>query len=142
MNGASGRYAIVTGGSSGVGQQYAMQLASKGYNILLVSDDEAGNDRVANEIGANYQVNVEVLTLDLTQTASVDAIVEWVDVREIIVEVLVCNAGILAFGGITSVSSASLVRVIDLHCKIPTLLCREFAKRMSANGVGYILIMS
>ena len=142
MNTIKQKYALITGGSSGVGQQYALQLASKGYNILLISNDLKANAVVESEIKSLYQVDVQSLFLDLTQTSSINAIIQIVDKQSLIVEVLVCNAGILVFGGITSTVPTSIERIIDLHCTIPTLLCQEFAKRMSIEKKGYILIMS
>lgn len=136
------KYALITGGSSGVGRQYALQLAQKGYHILIVSNDEAGIDETTLDIKNISNVVVRSLVLDLTIVSSVSAIIDYVDKENLHIEVLICNAGILVFGGVTSTQPLSLERIIDLHCKIPTLLCREFGQRMSAAGKGYILIMS
>ena len=139
---ANQKYAIVTGGSSGVGRQYALQLAAKGYNILLVSNDAKGNEKVTAEIKSLYPVIVLPFLLDLTQASSIDALTQVIDEQSFDIEVLICNAGILVFGGVTSTPSHSIERAIALHCLIPTLLCREFAKRISMKKRGYILIMS
>ena len=135
-------YAIVTGGSSGVGREYALQLAAKGYNILLVSDDDINNQKVAQEIKQAHLVDANALTLDLCDSSSIRAITDFVDHHSLSIEVLICNAGILLFGGVTSTTQYSFERIIDLHCKATTLLCREFAIRMSQVEKGYILIMS
>ena len=48
----------------------------------------------------------------------------------------------LACGSVVSTQPNTVQRIIDLHCKIPTLLCHEFCQRMSQAGKGYILLMS
>ena len=142
MSDTKQKYAIVTGGSSGVGRQYALELAERGYNIILISNDATANEVVAHEISSLHSVKVLPLMIDLTQASSVDIITQLVDEQLLHVEVLICNAGMLAFGGVTSTSPNWIERIINLHCLVPTLLCREFAQRMSKAQKGYILIMS
>ena len=48
--------ALITGASSGMGEEYARPLASKGYNIVVVSNDDEGNRRVANDLSHQYNV--------------------------------------------------------------------------------------
>lgn len=142
MNKDDRPYAIVTGASSGVGREYAVQLAYRGYNLILVSNDANGNDNISIEIKNKYKIVVYPFNLDLTLTASVDALVRFVEQENLQVDVLVCNAGVLVFGGVTSTSVLSMERIVELHCLVPTLLCRAFARKMVGHGKGYILIMS
>ncbi|MEG1700481.1 MAG: SDR family NAD(P)-dependent oxidoreductase [Alistipes sp.] len=146
------RCAIVTGGSSGVGEQYAMQLAERGYNIVLVSNLPDKNQTVATQIKTQYPVDVATLDADLTREESVAEVFALVDANAWRVEVLISNAGVLLFGGVasasasastsTSASAEKMARTIDLHCKIPALLCHEAARRMCAAHSGYILLMA
>ena len=135
-------YALITGGSSGVGRCYALQLAERGYNILLVSNQADANEVVAREIFSQYGVEVKTMDIDLTQSDSIAEIVEFVESQAIDVGVLISNAGMLSFGGVTSTAPQTLERIISLHCTAATLLCREFSQRMTKKGVGYILMMS
>ena len=64
------KYALVTGASSGIGLEYARQLAEKGYRLVIVSNQEEENRRVAEEIHSMYGVEVWPLYADLSQTAS------------------------------------------------------------------------
>lgn len=136
------KYALITGGSSGIGRAYAFLLAERGYHILIVSNDDAGNRRTASEISAKCGVQTRSLLLDLTCTESVAAITGYLAKEALLIEVFICNAGMLSFGSFCGTPAQSLERIIDLHCKIPTLLCRELALLMRKNGKGYILIMS
>ena len=50
------KYALITGASSGIGLEYARQLAEKGYHLVIVSNQEEENKRVAEEIHSCYGV--------------------------------------------------------------------------------------
>ncbi len=58
--------ALVTGASSGLGSEYARQLAARGADLVLVARDRAALERVADECRAEAGVDVEVLVADLT----------------------------------------------------------------------------
>lgn len=136
------KYAIVTGGSSGVGKEFVRQLAVIGYNIVLVSNNPEGNLNVVAEVKSNCDVEIIPINLDLSLSSSVDRLVEFVDERALEVEVLICNAGMLVFGGVVATPSQRLEQIVNLHCVIPTLLCCAFGAQMSKRKKGYILIMS
>ena len=51
------RYALVTGGSSGIGEQYVRQLAAEGRNVVVVSNRDEENRRVAEAAAAEFGVN-------------------------------------------------------------------------------------
>ncbi|MBQ5894529.1 MAG: SDR family NAD(P)-dependent oxidoreductase, partial [Rikenellaceae bacterium] len=46
------RFALVTGGSSGIGEQYVRQLAAEGHNVIVVSNRDEDNRRVAEAVSA------------------------------------------------------------------------------------------
>lgn len=53
-----GDYACITGGTDGIGLEYARQLAAKGYNLLLLSRTQSKLDRVKQELEEEYKVEV------------------------------------------------------------------------------------
>ena len=59
------KYALITGASSGMGREYARQLAAMGYGSVVVSNDEEGNNRVANELTQRYGVRAVPMYADL-----------------------------------------------------------------------------
>ena len=62
--------ALITGASSGIGYQYARQLAARGYDLLIVSNDAEGIANSAAEIRKQYGVRVTPLYRDLSRCSS------------------------------------------------------------------------
>ncbi len=136
------KYALVTGASSGIGREYALQLAARGYGIVLVSNREEENRAVAELIAVRFGVPTHSLCLDLATVDAAAQLHAHTEALGIEVEVLVCNAGILLFGALTATSSESLATITALHCTTPMLLCRLYAADMQRRGKGYILLTS
>ncbi|MBQ1252739.1 MAG: SDR family NAD(P)-dependent oxidoreductase [Alistipes sp.] len=134
--------ALITGASSGMGLEYARQLAAMGYNIVAVSNDMEGNRRVAEELAQRYGIWAESLYADLSQPESAQQIYEKVTKRGLEVEILISNAGMLLFSLLENTPEQNIEKIISLHCTTPTLLCRLFAHDMRRRGRGRILIMS
>lgn len=135
-------YALITGGSSGIGREYARQLAKRGWNLIIVSNREEDNARVAEELSAQYGIKAEPLYADLTEKDAAEKIYDHVQRMGIEVEVLINNAGMLLFSQLVNTPAPQLERIIALHCTTPTKLCQFFADKMAERGGGYILIMS
>lgn len=137
------KWAVVTGASSGIGLEFAHQLAERGYSIMMVSNQ--GNELVewAEKIHEQYGVTTIAHRLDLTEPAAVDSVTGVLRANGIIPEVLVNNAGIFDFKKVEELGRRRLNLYIDLHIRAVTLLSAEIAIMMAteANG-GYILNMS
>lgn len=136
------RFALVTGGSSGIGEQYVRQLAAEGRNVVVVSNRDAENQRVAASVRAECGVEVEPLCVDLTEPTAAEQIFEFCVARSIEVDVLINNAGMLIFNQLEHTEPSRLDSIIALHCTAPTKLCRLFAPVMRERGGGHILLMS
>lgn len=136
-------YALVTGASSGMGLQYALQLASRGYGIIAVSNRHEDNLHAARMIEGEYPgTDVRVMDEDLSDPLSAERIYSAVKGWGLDVEVLVSNAGILLFSTLDRTDVLSVDRIIGLHCITPARLVRLFGHDMIARGHGYILLVS
>ena len=62
-----GPWALVTGASSGIGKEFARQIATAGINVVLVARREAVLQEVARSIAADFRVQCRVLAMDLSQ---------------------------------------------------------------------------
>ncbi|KAF2091490.1 NAD(P)-binding protein [Saccharata proteae CBS 121410] len=70
--GPKGSWAVVTGASDGIGKEYALQLARKGFNIVLVSRTQSKLDVLAQEIQSKHGVSTETLAIDFASATDAD----------------------------------------------------------------------
>lgn len=136
------KYALVTGASSGIGAEYARLLAEGGHNVIVASNRDGDNRRVAESLRRDCGVEAEPLYADLTEADAAEKIHAWCKERRIEVDILVSNAGILHFGLLTHTDTAAVDRIVALHCTTPAKLCRLFAADMGRRREGRILLMS
>lgn len=141
-------FALVTGASSGMGLEFAKQLAKRGYNLLIVSNEQAIH-RVTNEIQDNYQpphttnkssaITIIPLVMDLGQQSAARQLYEYTQAQNIEVEVLVNNAGVYHDRDILDDSEAFTSLILNLHMYTPAMLCYLYGQDMRQRGKGYIL---
>jgi uncharacterized protein len=130
--------ALVTGASSGLGDQFARILAFRGHDLVLVARDQARLEALAKELETKYAVECEVLPADLTdrtQLATVEARVGSVDV-------LVNNAGFGTFGKFYELDLETEVREVQLNIVALMRLTHAAASAMAERGAGGILNVS
>ena len=135
-------YALITGASSGIGRCYANEMASRGYNIIAVSNQAEQLNAMAKEIIQTYNVKVSTICIDLAARTSAKEIYDITKSSGWDVEVLICNAGMLLFSTLLKTEPERLITINNLHCTTNTLLCRYFGQDMKERGKGHILIMS
>jgi short-subunit dehydrogenase len=131
--------ALITGASSGLGAEYARQLAAKGAHLVLVARDRDALDRSAKELRATYGVEVEVMPADLLNARHQARVEERVADRTRPIEVLVNNAGFglpLSFEGNDIDDEVAHLR---LHVEVPMRLTHAALGAMLARGHGRIL---
>lgn len=135
-----GPWAMIAGGSEGVGVAFAEQLATAGVNLLLIARNAGKLDEVAAAVKAKYNVQVRTATIDLTA----DDMVEQVAAvsRDLEIGFLLYNAG--AASGpklVIDQSQQDIMHLIRLNTIGQTMLARHFGKRMAARGHGGIVLV-
>jgi short-subunit dehydrogenase len=135
-----GPWAVIAGGSEGVGTAFAMQLAERGLNLVLIARSAATLEQSAAALRAAHPVEVRTLVLDLTRDDMVDAVRGVTDGLE--VGTLVYNAG-AASGPVPLIEQAveSALANIKLNVIGQTLLAQHFARGMVARGRGAIVLV-
>ena len=101
-------YALITGASSGIGLEYARQLAAKGYNLVIVSNQDEANRSVASEIAEKFGVEALPLYADLSQVDSAQKVYDWCHEKGIEVDILINNAGMLLFSTLEQTDPARI----------------------------------
>lgn len=134
-------YALVTGASSGIGYQYARLLAEKGYNLIIVSNEEAIEEK-KQLLEQDYPVKVLALVRNLGTQEAAKELYDWCKERQLEVEVLINNAGVYHDRDFLDDSAAFNEMIINLHALTPAMLIYYFAPDMVERHKGYILNMS
>lgn len=125
-----------------MGRCYALQLAEKGYGVILVDINGTGAEELSRQIEGQFQVPAPVIETDLTEPNAAELIVSQCQEEGWQVEVLINNAGMLITSSIEEASPDQLRRIIALHQTTPLLLCRMLVPLMKNWGKGYILNIS
>lgn len=120
--------ALITGASSGIGYQYARQLAARGYDLLIVSNDAEGIANSAAEIRKQYGVRITPLYRDLSAENAAEDLYRYCEDEQLDVEVLVNNAGVFFFDDLARVDSRRIELMLRLHVRTTTLLCHYFGR--------------
>lgn len=134
--------ALITGGSSGMGLEYARQLAGKGYDLLLVSNREEELASAVAALSEAFPVKVSGHYQDLALPTAADALFAWCQERSLLPDVLINNAGMFFFKELSSADLGRVEAILNLHVKTITRLCILFGEAMKQRGSGYILIVS
>ncbi|MEG1555171.1 MAG: SDR family NAD(P)-dependent oxidoreductase [Bacteroidales bacterium] len=132
-------FALVTGGSSGIGFCYASILASKGYSIIIVSHQEILNRESVESLRHDFLVEVHYITIDLAVPEAAQQVYNFCLEKEWEIEILVNNAGIFFFNTVDKTELSQSNKMLQLHITTPTLLCALFGKEMKKRRKGYIL---
>lgn len=134
----SGKTALITGSSRGLGRAFAEGLAGAGARIILNGIDEARLQQTASEM-QDQGLNTLTAAFDVTNEAAVVAAFEAFDRDGVDVDILVNNAGIQFRKPMLELDAADWQRVIDTNLTSAFLVGREAAKRMAARGFGKII---
>ena len=134
--------ALVTGGSSGLGLQYASKLAEYGCNLLIVSNQENELSRISADLHQRFGVEVSFLFLDLAKESAAGDLYGFCQDRGLEVDILINDAGFFFFKELAQEDVAKAKSMLFLHTTTPTLLCILFGNEMKKRGHGFIINMS
>lgn len=132
-----GSYALITGASSGIGEEFAMQLGAKGLNLVLVARRADRLSKLASKIEQEYKVDVRTVSVDLLSDNYLDQIKNVTDTLEI--GLLINNAGMLYIGNHMDNSIRNELRMIDLNIKVPAVLTHHYVEKMIERKKGGII---
>jgi short-subunit dehydrogenase len=135
-------FALVTGGSQGIGKCIAQRLAGCGYGIVLVALPGPELAAAAFEIRRRFGVRVETIGVDLTEDNA--PLVVWKTVRQlkICVTILVNNAGIGYIGRFEDYDPSYYVRLVRLNALAAIQLTYYFMPMLREAPLAYVLNIS
>jgi short-subunit dehydrogenase len=134
--------ALITGASSGLGVEFAWQLATLGHNLVLVARDQGQLEALAVKLRAAAGVQVEVLPADLAKRKDVALVAARLSKAEQPVGLLINNAGFGTRGGFLEAGLKQRKAELDVMVTAVMELSYAAAQAMVARGRGAILNVS
>jgi len=107
--------ALITGGGKGIGKAIAIELASKGYDILIVARTELDLKQTCMEIEQKFDVKTHYFVIDISEQNAIKKVVSWVLALKIDLEVLVNNAGYGLSGYFEKQDLSALINMMQLN---------------------------
>jgi NAD(P)-dependent dehydrogenase (short-subunit alcohol dehydrogenase family) len=131
----SGRVALVTGASSGLGAQFAKTLAQAGAGVVLAGRREERLKALRAEIQADGG-DAHVVTLDVTDSRSIKAAVAHAETEAGTIDILVNNSGVSITHKLTDVTPDDYDHIFDTNTKGAFFVAQEVGKRMLGRATG------
>jgi hypothetical protein len=135
-----GPWALVAGGSQGLGAAFAEELAAAGFGIVLVARRAGPLEETAADLRSRHGVQVRTVVMDLSSPgflAVLDAATAPLEIG-----LLVCDAAHAHTGRFLEAGLEECLRILDTNCRAPLSLIHHYGGRMAERGRGGILIMS
>lgn len=133
-----GRTALVTGASSGLGIDFARELAARGADLVLVARREDRLREVADELKRDHGVQVSVVSADLADSATPAMLHQTIGAQQRI-DILVNNAGLGIYGEELDIEWERSRQLLQVDVVALAQLTKLFARDMRDNGWGRIL---
>ncbi|MFT3872737.1 MAG: SDR family oxidoreductase [Nocardioides sp.] len=134
--------ALITGATSGIGHEFARQLASRGHDLILVARDRERLDAVAADLGSTYGVSVEVLPADLADRDQLLLVEQRLAEDDRPVDLLVNNAGFGLKKRFLDSDIADEQAMIDVLVTAVMRLSHAALGAMAARGKGGLINVS
>lgn len=136
---AYGPYALVAGGSYGLGAAFAEAIARRGVNLILVARQEDRLTATAARLRENFGVDVIAVVADMADFGDVK---EQLARLKVAIGLLVYDAAYAPIGQFADMSEESLARATDVNVRAPLLLTKLLSAPMIERGRGGIILMS
>lgn len=135
-------FAVITGGSRGIGAQYARALAAQGYDLLLVARDRTRLETLRHELHRVYQREIWTESLDLSQSRAAETLHDLARSYRSEVSLLINNAGFGLYGDFAEMPLASIQNMLQLHMNTIVESIRLFLPDMLARKQGAIITVA
>ena len=137
-----GKWALITGASSGIGQALAEELAAVGANLVLTARRLDRLELLQQRLQFEHTIKVETFPADLTDESAPANILAFTDERRIIIDLLVNNAGVGSYGEFHANDLNRELDIVRLNCTAVVALTHRYVARMVERRSGDILIVA
>ncbi len=130
--------ALITGASSGLGAEFAHQIATRGYDLILVARRKDRLDQLAQTLSSSLGIRATVLPADLSNIAAIRRVIEAISNTPNL-ELLVNNAGFAIRGRFYRADSEKVLTQLHVHMLAPVMLVRAALPAMLSKDSGAII---
>ena len=131
--------ALITGASSGIGEELARLFAQDGHNLVVVARNQAKLKALAEQLATEHAIEVWVEPADLSKRGAAKKLAASLTEQAIDIDVLVNNAGVLEHGRFVDIGETAHQRMLDLNIAGLTAILNQFLPAMQARGRGRVL---
>jgi short-subunit dehydrogenase len=135
-----GQYALVTGASSGIGAEFAGQLAAAGLSLAMVARRKSRLDALAQRLRAAHGTVTEVIELDLAADGAVAELARRTAGLDI--GLVVSSAGIVTAGPFLGNDLAAESALLRLNLEVPAELAHVYGRALARRSRGGIILVS
>jgi hypothetical protein len=135
----SGRTALITGASAGLGREFAKLAARDGHDVVLVARRKERLQELARELAAAHGISATVVDADLSDRAAPRTIVDRTRSAGLSIDFLINNAGFGSHGSFVDTDFARQAEMVDVNIRALMELCHLFLPSMLARKSGRIL---
>ncbi|MGO4546415.1 SDR family NAD(P)-dependent oxidoreductase [Paenibacillus sp. 2TAB23] len=134
-----GKWTLITGASSGIGEAFARECAAKGSHLILVARSEDKLIALAEKLQREYRIQAEVIVSDLSQEGSPSKLYEQCLERGIGVDILINNAGFATYGIFEQLSGSRQHEEVMLNVSAVVNLTHLFLPEMLKRKSGVVI---
>ena len=136
-----GKWALVTGASSGIGREIAVALGEAGFNLVICARREAILKELSSQLFEKHQVEVIPYAGDLSKEATVRSLLE--ETAHLNIGIAILNAGFGSSGKVLEYDLDNELNMVDLNCRTVLHMATHYAQAMKAqNQKGAIVLVS
>ncbi len=135
----SGKTALITGASSGIGEAFACTLAQKGMNLILVARSERKLKALSIELQDLYGIRAEGIAVDLSKENMASYLYEETQNRRLSVDMLINNAGFSTNGSFETIAPEKDHQQVMVNVLSMVDLTHAFIPSMLAKGEGVVI---
>jgi len=138
----TGKWALITGASAGIGWELSRQLAAGGANVVLTARRTERLEHLARELSSTYGTQVAAYAADLARPQAPGEIFRFTQQKGISIDVLANNAGFGAYGEFDKVDVQRLLDMVQVNVAAVVHLTHLFLPAMIERRSGYVLILA
>jgi short-subunit dehydrogenase len=131
--------ALITGASSGIGEELAKLAAHDGHDLVLIARNADKLNALAESLAREHGIRATALPEDLSDADAADSIVDALAARNIGIDILINNAGFGTYGKFVETSIEEERNLINVNVTALTMLTKRLLPRMVARRSGRVL---